>query len=97
MRTVFKYPIHEATTKLNVPTLSHGEYVLPFKEQVLKVGVQRGVICVWVMVDDDKPTREVEINMFGTGHSCFDFLPKHYIGSALLRNENFVFHLFTKD
>lgn len=42
---------------------------MPEGSHILKVECQRGVPCIWAIVDTSKPRTEYYFRIFGTGHS----------------------------
>jgi hypothetical protein len=60
---------------------------------VLCVGVQKGRVCVWALVDPELPPAPRKFVMVGTGHVC-DCDGKNYIGTVQLAGGDLVYHLF---
>jgi hypothetical protein len=67
---------------------------LPIDSQVLKVGMQNGIMQMWVLVDpNQKETSQRNFEIIGTGHSFeFDYLTHTYIDS--LFDGPFVWHIW---
>ncbi|MFM2393775.1 MAG: hypothetical protein RLZZ546_1757 [Bacteroidota bacterium] len=67
---------------------------LPIDSQVLKVGMQNGIMQMWVLVDSNqKETSQRNFEIIGTGHSFeFDYLTHTYIDS--LFDGPFVWHIW---
>lgn len=63
MRTIHKFPL--AITDIQ-------NIALPNQVKILCVQMQRGVPCLWVLLDPDEPYRMVAIIMRGTGHPIDD-------------------------
>lgn len=66
---------------------------MPAGAELLCVQVQRGVPCLWALVDPQAPLHEVELTTYGTGHPI-DGDPGDYIGTYQLRDGSLVFHVF---
>jgi hypothetical protein len=81
MRVIYKY---ELTQRIQ----------LPIDSQVLKVGMQNGIMQMWVLVDpNEKQTSQRNFEIIGTGHSFeFDYLTHTYIDS--LFDGPFVWHIW---
>lgn len=86
MRRIFKYQLSiDDTIKVPVP----GN-----RPEVLHVGIQGGVVCVWIIVDPDSPVEETcHLVLRGTGHPLPDECSKaNYVGTVHLGP--FVWHVF---
>lgn len=72
------------------------EQVLELREgaDALCVEVQRGVPCLWVLLDPAAPRQRRLILTAGTGHQRNDLAGERYIGTYLFAHENLVFHVF---
>jgi hypothetical protein len=81
MRTIYKYELARTIE-------------LPIDSQVLKVGMQNGIIQMWVLVDPNQnQTTYRNFEMIGTGHSFeFDYLTHTYIDSIF--DGPFVWHIW---
>lgn len=66
---------------------------MPRGAKVLSVGVQREVVCLWVLVDTDNPKDERTFLIWGTGHSI-DSDTGTYIGTVILQDGAIVWHVF---
>lgn len=83
MKQVWKYEL-EPTSYIEMPAGA----------RVLSVGAQRNNICLWVLVDPDKP-KEIRIfESFGTGHNIDPGLHLEFIGTVLVHHDTLVFHVF---
>ena len=58
MKTIYKYEL------LN---LGVNEIEIPVCSEYLKVDAQRGVICLWALVDTEKRPTKVKLIVVGTG------------------------------
>lgn len=90
MRVIYKYPIRQPSTALEIE--------MPEGAEVLTVQTQRGVPCIWAIVDLEEPVEKREFAIFPTG------LPLdigreewRYVGSFQMENETLIFHLFEKE
>jgi len=81
MRVIYKY---ELTRRIQ----------LPIDSQVLKVGMQNGIMQMWVLVDpNQKETSQRNFEIIGTGHSFeFNYLTHTYIDSIF--DGPFVWHIW---
>ncbi len=81
MRTIYKYGFSRSVE-------------LPIDSQVLKVGMQNGIMYMWVLVDpNQKQASYRNFEIIGTGHSFeFDYLTHTYIDS--LFDGPFVWHIW---
>ncbi len=81
MRTIYKYGFSRTIE-------------LPIDSQVLKVGMQNGIIQMWVLIDpNQKQTCYRNFEMIATGHEFeFDYLTHTYIDS--LFDGPFVWHIW---
>jgi hypothetical protein len=85
MKTVYKYSLGKqgrATVKI------------PEGAKVLHVAVQREDICLWALVDTEQPSVERTFTVYGTGHEAFEATDQNYVGTFLIDNGLFVFHVF---
>lgn len=67
---------------------------IPADAEILSVAVQRGNICVWALVDPDKPAQVREIEVIGTGHPMEAGVSRKFIGTVVI--EPFVWHVFER-
>jgi len=88
MRTIWKYKL---------PDVGTGQFVLdmPKGSHVLRVAVQYGHPCIWVLVDSSQPTVPRRFAIVGTGHPAPSADEAFWLGSFHLFGDNFVGHLFT--
>lgn len=83
MRTVWKVELEAHTTSIDLV-----EGIKP-----LCVQIQNKIPCLWVEVDNEKPNREYQIVIIGTGHPI---PPGHwtYIGTFQIIINGLVFHVY---
>ena len=94
MRTIYKYPL-EIKDKQIIQVRGMKEN-FAIQNQLLHVGVQKGIPCLWCLADEGEPMREMEILMVGTGHKLeHDWMDtRHYLGTVMLHDGDLVLHLF---
>lgn len=83
MKVVHKYPFD---------VLDLIKIKMPEGARVLTVQTQRGVPCIWAIVDTEQPTKTHYFRVFGTGHA--DISDQLYIGTFQLFDGEFIGHLF---
>lgn len=96
MRTIYKYPLNfEEEQVISVPFLECGLYTfMKIHEQILKLDVQNRKPCLWIMVDNEKPKRDVKVIFCGTGCKCYE-AHEDYVDSFQI--EHFLFHVFVRE
>jgi hypothetical protein len=70
---------------------------MPKGAEILTVQVQKGVPCLWALVDPETPEEVRHFRMAGTGHciSCNDERFNYkYISSFQLGEGSLIFHVF---
>lgn len=85
--------------KYEVPGSDWFELSIPADAIVLTVQPQRESVCLWVMVDTDKPQHNRLFRLAGTGHDVFAGKPLSsllvdYVGTFQLDGGRLVLHLF---
>ena len=87
MRTIWKYELEVNGSQ---------EISLPGGAKILTVQAQKGVPCLWVLVDkNNEQDKKVWVYTFGTGHNISDD-EYTYIGAYQLHGGDLVFHVFTE-
>ncbi len=81
--TIWKFPLQLTDTQ-KIP--------MPKDAQILSAQVQDGTLCIWALVDPDRPKEERKIEIHGTGNASVNLLPKTFIGTAQMGM--FVWHVF---
>lgn len=68
---------------------------MPEGAQILSAQIQNGEVCLWALVDTEKPLKNKEIRIYGTGHP-YEYTDQDakYIGTVQLKS--FVWHIFEK-
>ncbi|WP_018703555.1 DUF7352 domain-containing protein [Anaeromusa acidaminophila] len=92
MRKIFKYALE--TTDLQVIRIPKLNGASSFKDQYLNIAVQKGIPCVWCLVDDEQESQEVAIRIVGTGNPMPDLSKEEYLGSYMVSDGDMVFHVF---
>lgn len=86
MKTIFKYPLS---------VIDEQEISMPVSARILCVQVQRGVPCLWALVDPDDSQTPRSIRIVGTGHPIrWGAGIEHYIGTFQALEGALVFHVF---
>ena len=87
MRTIYKYPI---TVQDDI------SIEMPQGAKVLTVQMQRGIPCVWAIVDPDNEPAAKYFRLAGTGHPITERVSRllRHIGSFQMEGETLIFHLF---
>lgn len=80
---VWKYPLADVVNDVEMPAGA----------AVLMVAEQHGKICLWAKVSPDAERVIRRFQVVGTGHAELGGT-ETYLGSALVNNGNFVFHVF---
>lgn len=83
---VYKYVLTEAVN----------EVVVPIDARFIHVANQREQICVWAEVSTDPAIPECTRTLYvvGTGHLVPEPEKTQHIGSALMQDGAFVFHIY---
>jgi len=84
MQTIYKYQIHVDDRQT---------VLMPRGARVLSVDVQRGVPCVWALIDTDSPEENRTFGMCGTGHPC-PYDASQFVGTFQMHGGDLIFHLF---
>lgn len=81
MKVIYKY---ELTNKVT----------LPINSIVLKAGMQNGIMCIWVLVDNNElDASERNFEIIGTGHPFeYDYLDYRFVNTVF--DGPFVWHIF---
>ena len=86
MKTIHKYQVPIGDETVIVP--------MPHGSKILKLDIQRGVPCIWAIVDTAQAAEEYKFVWRGTGHDCEKLTSGEYVGSVLIEGGSLVFHLF---
>lgn len=83
MTTIWKYNLRPGCT-----------VDMPKGAKLLHVAEQNDDVCLWAQVDPLAPLEARRFAILGTGHDMPDYFKMEYIGTALMRNLNLVFHVY---
>lgn len=85
MKAIYKYPL---------PLSQFNDIEIPEGGSVLSVMLQRGVICLWVLVDTSIPPEIRTFEIIGTGNHIAETMGvfRKYIGSV--QADTYVWHVF---
>ena len=87
MQTIWKYElIITDIQEIEIPKNSH----------ILTVQTQRGMPCIWAIIDSEAEKSKLKIYTFGTGNPIPRNFNGEYIGTYLVKNDELVFHVFSK-
>lgn len=80
-KTIWKYELAGDTQELDIP--EGGE--------VLTIQIQNGAICIWVLVDPNRPKEKRSFEVVGTGEPILGN-PGKYLGT--IQERIYVWHIF---
>lgn len=80
MRAIWKYPLEiKDRQTIKVPCILVDLYrTMMIKQQVLKLDVQNGKPCLWILIDTLYPEQDVIITMCETGHRCYEPIENYF-------------------
>lgn len=87
MKTIYKYPIDLGAELFLTMEVPDGTVFL-------YVGEQLGEVCLWALVDTEAPLVRRHLRIVGTGIDASDLNEDQYIGSVLVLNGTYVYHIF---
>jgi len=71
------------------------EIEMPLNAIILSVQTQRGIPCIWAIVNPNAPLERRELVCIGTGHPInIDIYKYKYIGTFQLFDGDMICHLF---
>ncbi|HEX8657228.1 MAG TPA: hypothetical protein VF690_06830 [Hymenobacter sp.] len=86
MLTIYKYILQLTPTQ---------QVTLPEGAQILSVQEQQGEVCLWALVNTEKPPHGVAIQMVGTGGQVNQsLLESQFLGTVQYAATGLVFHFF---
>jgi hypothetical protein len=85
MQTIHKYPID---------LVGEQTIEMPQDNTPLHVDTQRGVLCLWAMVNTESPTIKQKIYLLGTGHEVPSDV--HLTHISTIQDGPYVWHFFKK-
>lgn len=71
---------------------------MPKNAEILSVQNQKGIPCIWALVDPNAEKEERCFEIFGTGYTvlCDMGIDRKFIGTFQMYEADLVFHLFEK-
>lgn len=98
MRTIYRFNIGFGCPEINVHGLTENGIQVPFKDQILKIDVIRGIPSMWCLVDTDIPEEPHRFMTYGTGWPVgADVNAKNYVGSFIFSECGEIYHVFLED
>ena len=102
MRTIWKFDLDEAEDQIiSMPIDAHilsagvqTRAVRPYFDATRTFAAIKEVICIWALVETNNAQEERGVSVRGTGHNCDNLKNEHFLGSVMLENGAFVFHVF---
>lgn len=85
MRTIWKYVL-DVTDEQDIE--------VPQGSKLLSVQVQKGEVCLWVLVTNKTDTSCAKIIIHGTGHPIHYKTELEFLGTFQLDGGNFIGHCF---
>ena len=83
---IFKYKLELS----DYPTLT-----LPKDAKILSVQIQKGILCLWALVDTSAPIEQRKFRLAGTGHPIKENLDElQFIDTIQSHEGALVFHIF---
>lgn len=86
MKTIYKYKL---SLESDIVFIN-----MPMDAFVIHVDIQHGDVYLWAMVDTDAAMERRIFRVIGTGHPAEDVGLTQHIGSFLVLNGTYVFHIF---
>ena len=83
----------KAIWKFSIKDLDVDCVSMPKGAEILDVGIQRGEIQIWAIVDPDANTEDRSFSIYGTG-MIIDPEGKKYLKTIFVQNGDFIWHIF---
>lgn len=83
---VWKFELTQTIQGVNIPKGS----------EILSVQVQRGIICLWALVNPENEIEERLFETFGTGHNIFYDMGVERKYLDTVQSAGLVFHIFER-
>ena len=91
--TIWKYEL-EVTDDQVIKVPKDAKFLMTAQAQPNRHLRLKAALCVWAIVDPDKPRVDVKFKVLGTGNPC-DIGPNFgYLGTAQFFEGSLVFHVF---
>ena len=98
MKTIHRFKIGFGCTEINIHGLAEKGIQVPFKDQILKIDVIRGIPSIWCLVDTDIPEEPHRLMTYGTGWPVgADVSAKDYVGSFIFSEYGEIYHVFLEE
>lgn len=68
--------------------------MMPECAELLRVHVQKGIPCLWALVDQNAEAVKRQFALRGTGHSAEDLTKEQFVDTFMMHEGGLVFHLF---
>lgn len=88
MKTVFKFPLCSLDDIRDNIVVT-----MPGKATILSVGIQKGVLCMWALVDPVSKPAERRFRIAGTGHPLGSETMV-FLGTTSMMGGDLIWHLF---
>lgn len=86
MKAIYKYPL--AITDIQT-------IYMPAGAMILSAHNKNDTLCIWALVDTDRPKEQVKIRILATGEEISkDENLEQFISTVLFNDGRFVFHVF---
>lgn len=99
MRTIWKYPLEiKDEQTIHVPCAVVDMYTaMKINQQVLKLDVQNGKPCLWILVDTKYTNRDIIITMYRSGDRCNEFIENYFDSFQIPQITESTYHVFIKE
>lgn len=85
MNKIYKYPL----------MITDEQFIsMPTNAKILTVQTQKGIPCIWALVNTNFPEKLYKIRIIGTGHPIEESFAGEYISTFQMIDEGLVFHVF---
>ena len=81
--TIWKFQLHNSSTEL----------LMPIGAKILSAQYQKGVVCIWALVDTSKENESRYFNLLCTGEDVFSDIGT-FIGTCVSADNYLVLHVF---
>lgn len=84
--------------KFELETKDNQTIQIPKDAEILTAQIQKGKLCLWVLVNPELEKEDRNFEVFGTGHKMplVQNIIRNYISTYQLQGGNLVFHLFER-
>jgi len=88
LKTIYKYEL---------PVKDDFVLQLPEGAEILHIGTQYNRPNLWALVDPNAPKKPIKFIGAGTGHPLPADCTLKYLGTAIMLDDRFVFHVFKEE